>query len=85
MDFQSLQKLRFFLSIIFPAVGRHLITPELAKVLALDVNARLVVLCAVEQSALLARCDARFPSRLGLLNLAGRKSTGLFCFLPAIS
>jgi len=30
MDFQSLQKLRFFLSIIFPAAGRHLITPKMA-------------------------------------------------------
>lgn len=31
MDFQSLQKLRFFLAIIFPVVGRHLITPEKAE------------------------------------------------------
>jgi len=28
MDFQSLQKLRFFLAIVFPFVGRNLITPE---------------------------------------------------------
>ena len=30
MDFQSLQKLRFFLAIIFPVVGRNLIKPEKA-------------------------------------------------------
>lgn len=30
MDFQSLQKLRFFLSILFPGVGRNPITPDLA-------------------------------------------------------
>ncbi len=31
MDFQSLQKLRFFLAIVFPFVGRNLITPEQAE------------------------------------------------------
>jgi hypothetical protein len=30
MDFQSLQKLRFFLAIIFPVVGRNLVKPEKA-------------------------------------------------------
>lgn len=30
MDFQSLQKLRFFLAIIFPVIGKNLITPEKA-------------------------------------------------------
>jgi hypothetical protein len=32
MDFQSLQKLRFFLAIIFPIIGRNLIKPEKADV-----------------------------------------------------
>jgi hypothetical protein len=31
MDFQSLQKLRFFLAIVFPVVGRNLLTPEQAE------------------------------------------------------
>jgi hypothetical protein len=31
MDFQSLQKLRFFIAIVFPVAGRSLITPEKAE------------------------------------------------------
>jgi hypothetical protein len=31
MDFKSLQKLRFFLSIVFPVAGRSLIRPEKAE------------------------------------------------------